>query len=231
MIIGTRVLYAEEIHYWDAELLQISVYHGMDRNIEMMEKTARACKEAGIRYVVHPVRYSLLDEDMLEDVLHMAERADRALILHDEKNAEGTRLAGKDKARFRSALTRLQAVTSVSFENALDTTDVHWFWDTFSDSVTLDIGHVESSGLDAVEFVNALDETVLQKLEFVHIHRNNGLRGGITDHWPLSSECREVQALSLLLQRKRDVSVILEINEIEQINESLNILRSLREKL
>jgi len=231
MVIGTRVLYAEEVEYWRAELLQISVYHGMDNNIEMMEKTARACREAGIRYVVHPVRYTILREDMLNDVLRMAEWTDLALILHDERTPDGKRLSGHDETRFRDALKKLQSVTSVSFENAVDTGDIHWFWDNFAESVTLDIGHVESSGLDSVEFVNALDETVLKKIQFVHIHRNNGLRGGITDHWPLSSDCREIQALTSLLKVKRDINVILEINEIEQINESLNILISLRDEL
>lgn len=231
MVIGTRVLYAEEIHYWNAELLQISVYHGMDRNIEMMEKTARACKAAGVRYVMHPVRYSLLDEHKLKDVLHMAEWTDLALILHDEKTAGGNRLSGRDETSFRHALKKLKSVTTVSFENAVDTGDIHWFWERFAESVTLDIGHVESAGLDSIAFVNELDEHVLQKLQFVHIHRNNGLRGGITDHWPLSRDCREVKALASLLKKKRDISVILEINEIEQINESLDILRSLRDEL
>lgn len=231
MIIGTRVLYAEEVEYWNAELLQISVYHGMHKNIIMMEKTARACKEAGIRYVIHPVRYSLLREEMLKDVLRIAEWTDLSLILHDEKTAEGNRLSGQDEAKFRNALTKLQTITSVSFENAVDTADILWFWNKFAQSVTLDIGHVESSGLDSVEFVNALDEAVLHKIQFVHIHRNNGLRGGITDHWPLTRDCREIRALTSLLQVKRNISVILEINEIEQIDHSLDLLRSLRETL
>jgi len=231
MVIGTRVLYAEEVEYWNAELLQISVYHGMDNNIEMMEKTAQACREAGIRYVIHPVRYSLLQEEMLADVLRMAEWTGLALILHDERTPEGKRLSGQDETRFRHALKKLQSVTTVSFENAVDTGDIHWFWEKFADSVTLDIGHVESSGLDSVAFVNALDKTVLGKIQFVHIHRNNGLRGGITDHWPLSSDCREIKALKSLLQVKNDINVILEINEIEQIDKSLDILRSLRDEL
>jgi sugar phosphate isomerase/epimerase len=231
MRIGTRILYAEEVEYWNAELLQISVYHGMDKNIEMMEKTARACREAGTRYVIHPVRFSLLQEETLKDVLFMAECTDLSLILHDERTPEGERISGRNETRFRHALEELQAVTHVSFENAVDTGDIHWFWDTFAESVTLDIGHVESSGLDSVEFVNALDEADLQKIQFVHIHRNNGLRGGITDHWPLRADCREISALKSLLNVKRDINVILEINEIEQINQSLDILRSLRDSL
>jgi hypothetical protein len=231
MIIGTRILYAEEVEYWSAEFLQISVYNGMKNNIEMMINSARACREAGIRYVIHPVRYSLLQEEMLKDVLLMAEWTDLALILHDERTPEGNRITGQNETRFRNALKKLQSVTPVSLENAVDTGDIHWFWDNFAESVTLDIGHVESSGLDSVEFVNSLDETVLKKIQFVHIHRNNGLRGGITDHWPLSADCREIRALRSLMKVKHDINVILEINEIEQIDESLSILRSLRDEL
>jgi hypothetical protein len=231
MIIGTRILYAEEVEFWNAEFLQISVYHGMENNIEMMINSARACREAGIRYVIHPVRYSLLQEEMLKDILLMAEWTDLALILHDERTPEGKRLSGQHETRFRNALERLQSVTPISLENAVDTGDIHWFWEKFAESVTLDIGHVESSGLDSVEFVSTLDETVLQKIQFVHIHRNNGLRGGITDHWPISTDCREIRALRSLMLVKNDVNVILEINEIEQIDESLDILKSLRDEL
>lgn len=231
MTIGTRILYAEEVEYWNAELLQITVYNGMENNIKTMINSARACREAGIRYVIHPVRYSLLEENMLNDVMSMAEWTDLSLILHDEKTPDGGRLSGAAGSEFRSAIKKLQSLTTVSFENAVDTGDIHWFWENFADSVTIDIGHIESAGLNSVEFVNALDENLLQKIEFVHIHRNNGLRGGITDHWPLSSGCREVKALTSLLGMKKDINIILEINEIEQINESLNILRSLRDNL
>jgi hypothetical protein len=231
MIIGTRILYAEEVEFWNAELLQISVYNGMENNTEMMINSARACREAGIRYVIHPVCYSLLQEEMLKEILLMAEWTDLALILHDERTPEGNRISGRNETIFRNALKKLQYLKPVSLENAVDTADIHWFWDNFAESVTLDIGHVESSGLDSVEFVNSLEETVLKKIQFVHIHRNNGLRGGITDHWPLSTDCREIRALRSLMQVKHDINVILEINEIEQIDESLSILRSLRDEL
>jgi hypothetical protein len=63
MIIGTRVLYPEEINTWNAELLQISVYRDMKGNLEMMKNCARRCREAGIRYVIHPVGYPLLQHE------------------------------------------------------------------------------------------------------------------------------------------------------------------------
>jgi hypothetical protein len=230
MRIGTRILYPEETDYWNAELVQISVYRGMQKNIETMMNCARACKEAGIRYVIHPVRYSLLETEMRDEVTLMAECSDLALILHDERNPDGERLSGVNEKKFRNAIMELQSVTSVSFENATNTGDVKWFWDNFAESITLDIGHVESAGLDSVAFVESLDKAVIKNIHFVHMHRNNGLRGGITDHWPLSSDCREVSALKSLMNVHSQFSVFLEINEIEEIDQSLNILRSLRDE-
>jgi hypothetical protein len=228
MLIGTRVLYPEEVDYWNADLLQISIYRGMNGGLELMRKCARACKDAGIRYVIHPVKYSLLQKDMLEELLEMAGLTDLALIMHDERSPNGRRLAGESEDIFRKSLGKLKAVTPVSLENSTDTRDIHWFWNNFADSITLDIGHVESSGLDSVEFVKSLDEDCIKKIQFVHLHRNNGLRGGITDHWPLVPGCRELKALKELINLKTDINVILEINEIEKINESLDLMRELR---
>lgn len=225
------MLYPEEVDYWDAEIMQISVYHGIDNNIDMMRRSADACREAGIRYVLHPVKYSLLQDDMMKDMRTMAETADLALIIHDERSPEGERLEGEYEARFRNALEELQSISHVSIENAAHTGDIRWFWNNFADSITLDIGHVEVSGFDSVKFVESLDEESVSKLQYVHMHKNNGLHGGITDHWPLSRDCREIRALEGLLKIKSDVSVILEVNEIEEINNSLDILKSLRDRL
>ncbi len=65
----------------------------------------------------------------------------------------------------------------------------------------------------------------------MHIHRNNGWHGGLTDHWPLSPDCRELRALEELIKIKSDVSIILEINETEMTEDSLKILRALRDRL
>jgi sugar phosphate isomerase/epimerase len=231
MIAGTRVVHPEEITRWDAEIVQISVYRGMKNNLAEMRECARLCRDKGIPYVVHPVRYSIQDKEMLHDIFEMAECADLALILHDEKTADGNRLSGGDKDPFRNTIEQLKSVTEVSFENATDTSDIQWYWDNFADIITLDIGHVESAGLDSVAFVHSLNEKTIDKIRFVHMHRNNGLHGGITDHWPLRKNCRELQALKELLLVKPDVAVILELNETEMIDNSLELIKSLRKEL
>ena len=231
MIIGSRILYPEEVGLWDVELLQISVYRGMKDNLNLMRDCAQRCKEVGIRYVVHPVEYSPLREEVFKDIREMAEWSDLALILHDVRTPDGERLNGEYDIRFRSALEELVSITNVSFENATDTGDVRWFWSTYADSITLDIGHVESSGLDSVDFVRSLDDDSIKKIQFVHMHRNNGLHGGITDHWPLTPDCREIRAFKELIRKKPDVSVILEINETDMIGASLRLLSALRDEL
>ena len=231
MKIGTRILYPEEAGLRNADILQISVYNGMKDNLGIMKDCAIACRDAGIRYVVHPVGYSLLQEETLKDIMEMAEHTDAALILHDERTPEGKRIEGKHGTVFTNYLEKIKSVATVSFENAVNTEDVQWFWDRYADSITLDVGHVESSGLNSIEFVKSLDKASVGKIQFVHMHRDNGLHGNITDHWPLNYNCREVRALEELLKIKPDVSVILEINEVEEIDESMEILRALRDRL
>jgi len=36
MNIGTRIIYPDEVGLWDVDLLQISVYHGLKDNVEVM---------------------------------------------------------------------------------------------------------------------------------------------------------------------------------------------------
>jgi hypothetical protein len=231
MIIGTRVLYPEEVGYWNAEIVQISVFNGMKDNLNIMRNCVKAYRTAGTKFVIHPVMYSLLQEELFDDLKEMARLSDVAMILHDERTPEGNRLEGQYEARFKNALNELKSIAPISFENAVNTGDVHWFWNNYADSITLDIGHIESFGLDSTIFIKSLDDSFISKIHFVHMHRNNGIHGGITDHWPLNRDCREVKALEELVKRKSDVSVILELNEVDQIGESLEVLAEIRDKI
>ncbi|MEW6570627.1 MAG: hypothetical protein AB1390_05575 [Nitrospirota bacterium] len=228
MIIGTRVLRPEDVGLWNEEIIQISVYSGLNNNISRVALCARMCKKLGIRYVVHPVGYFVLDKEAYDSLLAFAKWADLALILHDEKAPDGARIAGQYEAQFKESLDELSSVAHLSFENATDTRDARWFWNKFSLSITLDIGHIESAGLDSAEYVRSLSPEEISKIDYVHIHRNNGWRDGLTDHWPLSPGCRELMALKELIRLKPDVNVILEINETQRTGESLDLLRSLR---
>jgi sugar phosphate isomerase/epimerase len=231
MRIGTRVTTPQEVTRWDTEIIQISVYHGQGDNIDQIKKCVDTCREVQKRYVIHPVLYSIFNKEMFRDLIVMASLADLALILHDEKRHNWERLTGEHETTFKKLLKELQSLATVSFENATDTRDAIWFWDNYADSITLDIGHVELAGIDAVQFVKALDMEVIDKIQYVHLHRNNGWRNGLTDHWYITPDCKEVMALKELLRRKQDIGIILEINETEKTEESLKILQEIKSEL
>lgn len=225
MRIAYRVARPEDVGQWEGDFVQISVYSHWEDSLEKMKESVRLLRERGIRYVMHPVGYTLLGGDV--DALRaMAGLSDLALILHDERAPDGGRLSGEHEARFLEVLEELSGIAPVSFENAIDTADALWFWERYARSVTLDIGHVESAGLDSVGFVRELPDEIVEKIEYVHMHHNNGLRGGLTDHWPLRPECRELAALGALLGRRTGFDVILEINETGEINDSVELLRA-----
>lgn len=233
MLVGSRLVHPDEVGLWEADLVQISVYRGWKDGLKLMRQCASMCRKMALPYVVHPVGYALSagDPEMLQEVREMAGLADLALILHDERTPGDGRLEGKYREQFQAALHELSPLAHISIENATNTGDVRWFWLNYGDSVTLDIGHIESAGLDSIGFIRDLDGDVVSRVRYVHIHRNNGLHGGITDHWPLRPGCKEVRALGELLKRKPDVSVILEINEREMIEDNLRLLRALRDEL
>jgi sugar phosphate isomerase/epimerase len=231
MLIGTRMVFPEEVGQYDADFLQISVYRNMDNNLKIMRDSVNACRNAGKHYVIHPVGYSVLNKSDFSTLAIIAELADLALILHDERAPDGVRIIGRHETLFRNAIEELGTITHLSFENAVNTRDVRWFWDKYADSVTVDIGHIEVAGLDSVEFIKSLDNATINKIEYTHMHRNNGLHGGITDHWPLRRDCTELKALKELAGRKSDINVLLELNETDEIGESLNILKEFRDLL
>lgn len=222
---GYRVVSPREVGLHDADLVQISAYGTSKDNVKAVRRCAKECRKRGIPYVIHPVGCPLLGRGTLEGLIEMAEMSNLALILHDERTPEGSRLHGEYSKQFRRIAEELSRHAPISFENAHDTGDAPWFWENFADSVTLDIGHVEAAGFDSVEYVRALDASCVEKIHFVHMHHNGEWRRGLTDHWPLERGCRELDALSALLERKRDISVILEINETWETEKSLGLLR------
>jgi sugar phosphate isomerase/epimerase len=234
MVYGYRVVREEEISLYTVGLIQISVYRGMRERIDHMLKAVSACRSLNIRYVVHPIGYFLSEtrndkrEKTLEAMRTIAEHVDLALIIHDETTAWGTRLEGIYEEAFKEALHELSEICPVSIENANNTHDIAWFWKRFPTSVTLDIGHVEAAGIDSVRFVKGLEADIIDRLSFVHLHRHNGPHnGGLRDHWGLLEGCKELRALGYLLERKKDIGVILEINDIENLGESLILLKKL----
>jgi sugar phosphate isomerase/epimerase len=229
MRIGYRVVSPQEVGLHDADLVQISTYAAGQDNVEAVRRCAEECQKKGVPYVVHPVGCPLLGSGTLEGLIEMAKLSDLALILHDERTPEGGRLHGEYSKQFRRIAGELARLATISFENANDSGDAPWFWSSFADSVTLDIGHMEVAGFDSVEFVNALDDSCVQKIHYVHMHHNGKWRNGLTDHWPLEEGCRELEALKALLKRKRDISVILEINETWETDKSLRLLRDAAE--
>lgn len=230
MRIGTRIISPREVTRYDAELLQISVYFGQHGGLNFVRRAAHRCRRAGIPYVLHPIGFSLLQEDSLKQIELMAPDAGEAIILHDECAPDGEPLAGELADRYGHALERLSIPARLSLENAADSAGAPLFWTTFASSITLDIGHLEAAGLHSVEFVNSLPESLIAKIDYVHIHHNGPLRRGITDHWPLKEGCRELQALEALLRRRDDLGVILEINEHQETGQSLALIRSLRHR-
>lgn len=227
-----RVTQPEEVSQFPADFLQVSVFWGWPNAIETMLKTVEECRSHAIPYVIHPVEYPLSETRperrriIMEDLSIMAAKTDLALIVHDETMKGGKRLSGESSDAYSEALLQLSKICPVSIENATNSLDVKWFWSEYASSITLDIGHLEVAGIDSAEYARALEPEYLSRVEYVHMHRVNGVRGGIRDHWGLIEGCREVVALRNLSDRKRDLRVILEVIGPEETEKSLHLLKS-----
>ena len=232
MQIGYRVAAIQDIGRYPADLVQISYWGRFGPSLDQVRAMTEQCRGRGIPYVIHPVFTSLSETDPergranRRELLELASMADLGLIVHDEVGPDGGRLAGEGMARYLETLTALSERCPVSVENANRTADIDWFWEKVPASITLDLGHVESAGLDSVAKVGGLSAELLARLDYVHLHRNNGDHGGITDHWPLERGCRELMALAALARRRTAFAVILEINEMEEVGRSLDLVRA-----
>jgi len=232
MLAGYRVVSPEEVGFWPGDFVQVSCYKWLDNRMALMNECIKRCRTQGIPYVIHPVGYELLksNKEELEEVREMAMKAGWALLLHDERT-DGARIHGKDIGRLWKIINELERHTMLSFENAASTEDAPWFWKTFADSVTVDIGHIEASGFDSVGYIESLDGDIIEKVHYVHLHRKGPFRSGLIDHWPVKAGCRELDALRVLLGKRPDARVILELNEVEETGENLNLVRSLWEEV
>jgi sugar phosphate isomerase/epimerase len=196
--------------------------------------TIDSLKKSGVRYVLHPVGYFLSETrlseraEILKVLEAIAKQSDMGMILHDETTAWGTRLEGIFAEAFQEAMERLLTICPVSIENAVHSPDAMWFWRRFARSVTLDVGHLESAGLDSEAFVAALDLSTLEKIDYVHVHRYDGAAN--YDHRGLKAGCRELSALKKLLAARPDAGVILELLNKDEIEDNLDMLFQLKKE-
>lgn len=165
----------------------------------------------------------------------LAPASDLGLIIHDEGGPSGKRLDDAAGRAYEARLREISRLCHVSVENAFNSNDCAWFWERFvapegdSVSITLDIGHLESAGVDAVAFVRDMPERLAGRIKFVHMHHKAEERFGIADHWPLVAGCREIEALKALLSRKKDLWVVLELEARDEtgMRKSIELLKKI----
>ncbi len=237
MQLGYRVSKKEEVGLYRADLVQISYWKRFGPDLKEIKETAARCRDGGIPFVIHPV-FTMLSEtnpakrdENLEELLLLAELADLGLIVHDEVRPDGARLPEERLNAYRQTLAQLRAHCPVSIENAGNTADIDWFWNQFDGDVTVDLGHFESSGIHSVSKMESLPPELIDRVNYVHIHRKNGDHGGILDHWPITETCAELAALEVLVKRKPGLAAILEVNEMEEVGGNLRMLAALRDRL
>jgi sugar phosphate isomerase/epimerase len=231
MRLGYRIFDEKDI-IPELDLVQITVWHRSEKDLRRTSHMAMELKRRGIGFVIHPAGLYLSEtregvrEGYLRSLKRYAEMADLALIVHDETLPDGRTLEGAWREAYREALLELEDLCRVSIENAFDSPNALSFWREFASSITFDVGHFRSAGMDVLKVVDQLGEEHIGALDFIHLHRNNGPRKwGITDHWGLISGCPEIEALERLLEIKDDLKVILEVDgrEIYQSMEALGL--------
>jgi sugar phosphate isomerase/epimerase len=244
MQIGYRVIRPSDVGTQDLPFVQISLWREAhwgvaDGEPGIIEAIAMAadCRRRGIRQVFHPLEYPLAStegERTMSVLRRLAASADLGIIIHDEGGEGRERLDADGSIRYEQRLREASRLCHLSIENSFNSTDILWFWERFvlpqdgNVSITVDIGHLESAGMDAITFARDLPVTFLDRIRFVHMHHKGGERWGVVDHWPLERGCREIEALRVLLERKRDLLVILELDALHDgVRESARLLQQL----
>ncbi|MFQ5900339.1 MAG: sugar phosphate isomerase/epimerase family protein [Thermodesulfobacteriota bacterium] len=231
MNLGYRIFDDTYIDKFALNLVQISVWYNRDEDFQRVSQLAQRLRQMGKRFVIHPTSTYLsetktyLRRHYLDTLKRYAEISDLGLIVHDETLSWQGRLKGDWKDAYMSALNELEQICNVSIENACNSSDILWFWQTFAHSITFDIGHFETAGMDCFKVIKSLTKEMIQKLDYIHLHRNNGKKeSGITDHWPLVEDCAELKVLKRLLELKPEVRVILEVDREMDIRKSLQVI-------
>ncbi len=241
MHIGYRIIRPADIGIQNVNFAQISLWRSADwgvsdgeRGVKEAIDIARECRARNIRTVYHPLEYPLtgtLQIQTVEVLKRLAGAADLGIIVHDEGEQNRGRLTDEEAAHYEANVRTISRLCPVSVENSYNSGDITWFWERFvvpmpeAVSLTLDIGHLELAGIDSTVFVKTLPEHLVRRIEFVHMHHHVREARGVKDHRPLATGCREIQALKLLLARKNNVRVIVELDAAETgMKESIELL-------
>lgn len=245
MELGYRIIRPDDVGKYPLKLAQISLWRKADWGVADGEEavrqaieTAKACRARGIRTVFHPLEYPLAGEHAertLEVLLRLAAASDLGIIVHDEGGAGGRRLSAAESDEYERNIRKISERCLVSIENSYRSGDITWFWERFvvpaqpSVSITLDIGHLELAGLNAISFVRNMPHGLVERMKFAHMHHHDQQDPHeVKDHKPLVAGCSEIEALKLLLQRKRDLHVILELDAAEDgMVQSIELLKDL----
>jgi sugar phosphate isomerase/epimerase len=246
MELGYRIIRPDDVGKYPLRLVQISLWRKANWGVADGEEAvlqaieiAAACKARGIRTVFHPLEYPMTGEhagETLDVLQRLAAASDLGIIVHDEGDRGRQRLSAGEADQYAGNIAKTSSRCHVSIENSYNSGDITWFWERFamsappSVSLTLDIGHLELAGLDSVSFVRGMQKKFIERITFVHMHHHDrAAREAVPDHKPLVSGCREIEALKLLLQRKRDLRVILELDAAEDgMARSIELLEQLR---
>ncbi len=148
--------------------------------------------------------------------------------------ADRMRLTAVEAGTYERNVKEISRLCHLSIENSYNSGDITWFWERFvvpfppNVSITLDIGHLELAGLDSVSFVRDMPQRLIDRMQFVHMHHHDGNdTHWVKDHKPLVPGCREIEALKVLLARKSDIRVILELDAAEDgMAQSIELLRN-----
>ena len=246
MELGYRIIRPDDVGKYPLRLAQISLWRKAnwgvadgEEAVQQAIEMAKACKGRDIRTVFHPLEYPMTGEhagETLDVLRRLAAESDLGIIVHDEGDRGRRRLSAGEADQYAGNIAETSTRCHVSIENSYNSGDITWFWERFvmpappSVSITLDIGHLELAGLDSISFVQGVQKELVERIAFVHMHHHDSkTREAVPDHKPLVKGCREIEALKLLLQRKRDLRVILELDAAEDgMAQSIELLEQLR---